>query len=817
MKRRKDLPAVPSAVARRLCCAAVLSIFLIASTLSGCRWFSGETLPSLPSEPPASSGPNDTPPGANPSIEAHEDAGSADSRSVLSRVGWIRAVPPPGRPDVEPDHRWRYPELDDLLAAPQGERPNFHAALSDEDPVVVANAAIALARCGEGSAVEALARAVRTPDLKMPLRAAAAEALGRIRDPSPVPSLEQLIDQYGQSKRGASAHPIPELHAELIRGLARHVDPANDPRFLDALRSPSAEVRLAALRAWACGRPGNLPVEAANLRLNADGRVRAAALACLARLHYPSSLDCLTSALEDHDLRVRLAAVQGLGELATAEARAALKLLLDDRAERTRAAAVSALAELGDERPVMDAADDPSWRVRLEVARALAHLPNPKGVALAGDLVADSSSVVRSQIVDSVGRWPLRQAGPILLDVMGRAGYLTRKNAAEHLAVVWPPAAEFPVDGSSNQRTESLKHLRTRFRQEIGFIDPDSLAAGAGRRPPASTSPERIARVQRAVQSLHGSVGYVSPEAMAEFAAIGPEVVGIIEHLVLDRHMTFSETIYTNVLPQYDPAFAALDRLASPTVSDRRRAAAELLDLAQERRLGRLAAARLATVVVHESDASVWQSVLKAAEGNPSEPAIRLAYAAIGHPATEVRRLACRNLATCPNPRHVKVLLPVLEDSRPTVVQEALRALGASGGIHHRDPLMRLLASRHESIRVQAAAALARLGDPSGNAALERLAYSGDRTIRRAVAEAMGDLADSRFVPWLIHLLDDHHTVRSAALASLPRAAGRDVADGAPPGRDLAERIAAWKRWFRRQPTTLGMDVSPNGLPRRGF
>jgi HEAT repeat protein len=62
----------------------------------------------------------------------------------------------------------------------------------------------------------------------------------------------------------------------------------------------------------------------------------------------------------------------------------------------------------------------------------------------------------------------------------------------------------------------------------------------------------------------------------------------------------------------------------------------------------------------------------------------------------------------------------------------------------------------------------------------------------------MGEMPDPAFAPTLIRLLDDQQAVRRAALQSLPKVVGRDVA--APQGQtadDLSQRIELWKRWYQ--------------------
>jgi hypothetical protein len=64
----------------------------------------------------------------------------------------------------------------------------------------------------------------------------------------------------------------------------------------------------------------------------------------------------------------------------------------------------------------------------------------------------------------------------------------------------------------------------------------------------------------------------------------------------------------------------------------------------------------------------------------------------------------------------------------------------------------------------------------------------------------MGEVGDPSFTPTLIRLLDGHLGVCRAALESLPKTVGRDVAEteGNPP-ENTAERIRRWKQWYQQQ------------------
>ena len=540
---------------------------------------------------------------------------------------------------------------------------------------------------------------------------------------------------------------LPDLHAELIRGLGRHVDPAGDRRFVEALRVRSVEVRLAAVEPWTQRECGPLPVEAINRRSDPDPRVRAAVIDALTRQRHPKAFEYLSAALDDHELRVRTAAIAALGRLGGSLAESALVDKLRDDAERIREAAVSALTELGAEEPVLRAAADKSWRVRAAVARALARFAGPDAVETAGKLVTDSSSTVRSDLIESIARWPLPAAGPILLEAMAGRAYQTRHAAASQLAGRWPAAGEFPTDGPDGRRAEALHELRRRFEAQFGAAE-SRVALNTRTRDPA-----------------------VQLAAALEPAEPWPSAGADIEVL--------------------------LGRLASEDVSVRREAAARLAKLSGGRPLGKSACSRLASLVVAEPDPLVWRSVLTAVRGDGSEPAIRLAYAAIGHPSPEVRRLACEHLAAHADPEHAAVLLPALEDPTESVRSAAVAALAAGGTLEDPEPLERLLTSSSGSLRVEAAAALCRLKDPSGPAALERLTFNDDPTVRRLAAAAMGQIGDPSFAGSLIRLLDDRPSVRTAALESLPKVVGRNAAgpslDSAP---DDARRIEIWKAWY---------------------
>jgi HEAT repeat protein len=742
---------------------------------------------------PSGSPAKDAPAGAEKRSAAATVPATAADRAVLAAGQWIQAVPPLDADTPAPPYHWRHPGLEDLLSRPAGKRVDLRPLLADKDPVVACNAAIGLARFGDRAAERRLADSVRQPQLRLSMRSAAVEALAFLDAPEVLPLLRELTDQYGVIKksagRGGTSPYIAELHAELVRGLARHVDAAAEPRLTAALGSAAPAVLVEALHAWGASRAGPLPPPAADLRSHGDGRVRIAALEALVARRHAQAREFLVEALRDTDIRVRFAAMAGLGELGDAESQAKLKELIKDRVDGVRAEAARALARAGAKPAVLEAAGDGSWRVRYQVAHALAAYGDREAAAVAAKLLDDPSIEVQRATIAALARWPLERAGPLLLTAMGKRAFVARKCAAEALAVRWPPAVEFPVEGPPARRQEVLDKLQTRFQEQFSPVDQEALhQALAAPRPSAKVTPEQVERVAELLrrQDLRG---------LKQF---GPGLVEALEQLAIDRGQILPEAVYRDVLPRYQPVFGTLGRLASENVVGRRQAAEELVAATQHAPLGRLAVYRLSQQAAAESDPLVWQSVLTAVAGDASEPAARLASAAMSHPADDVRRRACQYLAAHPSPAYVSVLLPALQDSSQAVVIGALRALAAIGRLDDPRPVRQLLHNDNEEIQLEAACALVRLGDAGGVPALERLAYSNGPEIRAAAARAMGELGNPIFAAALVRLLDDPRgTVSRAALLSLPKAVGRDVAasaDGAPLG--TAEQIRRWKQWY---------------------
>lgn len=403
----------------------------------------------------------------------------ADALLVLLEDSWTNET------ETAPDaprapYRWRHAGFDDLTRAGAEERADLSKFLTSDDPVVVANAAILLARANDSAADLALVDTVREVTLKAPLRCAAAEALGRPDSVLASIALAELLAEYGDA---TATGYLPALHAELLRSFGRHVDAVDAPQLTAGLKSKFGEVRQAAVEGYATERAGELPGEVIAMRADADPRVRAAVLDCLIARHYPQAQEYCLAALGDVHLDVQLAGVKGLGAIGGDASRTALGRLATHESESVRAAAILSLATIGDEAAVFSAGKDSSWRVRRVVARALAKFPTERGAGVARQLLADANAEVRLGVIEAVGAWPLPQAGPILLAALADSPQPTLSQAAEQLTRLWPPAARFTPDAPAELRKDQIRELQVAMQSVVGASGSpgEQVASGSER------------------------------------------------------------------------------------------------------------------------------------------------------------------------------------------------------------------------------------------------------------------------------------------------------------------------------------------------
>lgn len=717
-------------------------------------------------------------------------------KTALENDAWMQAIDSrAGDPRAGGDNpfRWRHPVLSADRTLDAGERLALRGALYRRDDVLAANAAIALARAGDGAGRRCLIATIRNRDLKLPMRLAAVEALASLPGRESVAALQAEIDALAASAEGAARES--GLYAELLMGLARHAETAGDPRFVAALDSPTDEVRRAAVAAWRRSGADNAPDKLALLAGDPDPRVRSIVLGVLAARHHPQALDALRQGVRDASDEVRLAAAAALGELGSPPALAELRSLLASDAATMRAAATRALASAGERSLAADMAQDSQWQVRQALAISLAEHPDAEAQRLAWKLLDDPSGEVQLAVLESVSRWPVAQAGPVLLAAIDRPAYRTRRRATDLLAAKWPFAMAFVAALERSDREQSLAELKTAWEVAYGEL-PALAQVVSPAKSPAALSPVAIARAKRLLDDLRRGDERTVAAASRETVAMGREFAAALDFLSADITTDIPEVVYLRVLPRIEPAFAAIANLDSKSVEIRRRAALELRAAAGKAGLPGVATERIAKTAMRETDELVLTALLYAVDRDPRAGTIRLAVASLAHPAPEVRRLACELLARHGAKSESRALIAALDDSYPAVTLAAVQALGRPGMLDDTTPLERLVAAPNKKLRLEVAAALVRLGSQAGANALERLARDQEPDVRRQAAVKMGEAASPGFAATLVDLLDEGHGIGPAALAALPACAGYDLcAERGLQAADFYAKAEAWRSW----------------------
>lgn len=734
-----------------------------------------------------------------------------DVEAILAKPeGWI-GTPAPKRETIA--WNWYHPRIEEVLAWPEENEPVLRAALKKKDPVTATNAAICLARLGDDSGVPILISAVRSGRLETPLRVTAAEALASFD--SSVATVQKLIDEYDDQAKT----PNMALYRELIAGLGNHIDPAGDRRFLAAMNSRDADVRLAAIEAWAKSPSAVLPNELVYLAADPSEKNRIAVMHALGTHDHPERMNYLSSGLRDINYLVRVAAIESLGQIASPEAIGWLEEATKSSSMIVRAAAVRSLATAGRLDLALQSSGDTAWQVRLAVAEVLPKDPDLKSVEVAKGLLEDRSPEVQRQVLLSIDAWPIAKSGPLLFDAMEKFGFQIRQVATDQLGKQWEPARRFPRHAPGEVRQRAMVQLRTEFQQEYGHLMDARFKNADGKEKsqnPAPVDPQLVARVKRLI-AKHEDPRCASADRYQlrqEILNLGPDSMAVLEHLVFEKGEELPEAFYTTVLPELDPTFDILYQMQAKTTESekplsRRRAASNLIRLTAEREPSRLALDRLAEQMLQETDTLVWRSVLIALANNESDSTLQMVRIAVGHTSPEIRRRACQWLAAHPRPDDFKLLKPALDDPDPSVKLAAVRAVVAGGNLGDTkevEPLKELLRDSNEELRIEVAYALAAFGDEQGPQTLKELTRSRDANVRQKAVEAIGQLEDPRYASLLISLLDDQLNVRRAALGALPKTVGHDVpAAGDHQPRTASEIIARWKEWHAN---TMGNDFS---------
>lgn len=803
---------------------------------------------------------------ASPSQESGDEEEPLAVFQLLAKEGYSRKA---GFGNRQPDQlgetpysvaRWTYPGLEDSANADA----ISSAKLRDGNAIVRANTAIFLAHRSDAFGFETLLKTIDNESLRDSTRCAAAHALGLIEHPRAIEEIRNRVDEHlpriDEGTRQANptdedgnaifdengkkvaylaegGREMPEILAELLYALSRHVPVVSDPRFAQAAASPLKNrlVQRAVAETWCeytlsrlkrgplpSDDASSLPAAVIAMRFSPDQQTRICAMRLVGWWNPQNSLHILQQGTMDTSPQVQEAAHAALGAIGSEAALSMLKAAMGKQGELYRTHGVVGYAIAGCEDEVLKAAEDGSWRVRMEVAESLRLFDSPEARSIAARLLEDPCPQVQVAAVESIAQWPFEKSAPMLFDAMHSASAKTRIVATTRLGEHWPGTIpgknpgeerhlvrEFPAQGLAEERRLAMEELEPLFMAQVGhggafdMAEAALLAQGADGQP----TPEMLARVQQQLERLQSIDTVDQADAAAALAEMGPSLTHALEHLFFNERRPLPEAVYTTVLPKTDPLFDIVDRLTMTDVSLRRKASRELVDWSRTKRFSRLALHRISILCLHETDSLIWTYYLAAIRYDARPEALSIAYTALESTSDDLKCRACEYLESCPDTAHEPYLAAVLEDRTAPVVRAAVRAMGAMPEIQDRRPLQGLLTSTNDGIRAETAIVLALHGDAEAKRLLPALAYCPDEHIQKRVAEVMGRLGDPQYTATLIRLLDGRDFVRRAALESLPLVVGHDW--GEPPvgvQSTTTRRIDQWKTWYARSGASTAVD-----------
>jgi HEAT repeat protein len=293
--------------------------------------------------------------------------------------------------------------------------PDLIRGLDDVDPEVRAACAYALGKLRARMATSRLREIMNNEKEEMPVRVAAAVALGQIGD---MTGVRFLIDQLKSSD-------------EKVRAAA-----------VDALRT--------------IGKPAaRLLVQAAQSN---DPLQRWGSLAALGETGDRRALPILLRALRDDNPDVRAIAAASLGRLRYVAAVPQLVRALDDPNERVQAHAEWALENIGKEAlpALLDGAKRPALRLR--IFRLLGRLKSPQAIPTLTEGLRDRNPQVRAMAAWALGEIGNRSAVPALRSALNDADPQVRREVA--LALGKLKAAEVRSELAERLKTDRNEQVR---------------------------------------------------------------------------------------------------------------------------------------------------------------------------------------------------------------------------------------------------------------------------------------------------------------------------------------------------------------------
>ena len=323
----------------------------------------------------------------------------------------------------------------------------LHEALNHPNPAVRRQGALAAGRIGDAAALDLLIPILH--DTVPAVQAAAAFALGLLKDPRAIPALLETIRAVSSGEQGT-----PQLEAVTAIAKIGGEDGARASSDVIAEGSPAA-----LLEAWRLG--ARAPVaQLVRFTDASDVATRWRALYSLARLRAKEAAGPLVRALNDPDPQIRTVATRGIN-----------KALLDS-AKLDARDAVSALRRL---------VNDADAHIRINALRSLASFRDSSLAAAAVPLMADRDIGVAVQAETTLGVLSGARAAEALRGRLTSSVFALKRQAVIGLAQADSAAglaATVPLVRDADWRwrsvaAEAFGAARARDRLEALLGDPD--------------------------------------------------------------------------------------------------------------------------------------------------------------------------------------------------------------------------------------------------------------------------------------------------------------------------------------------------------
>lgn len=484
-------------------------------------------------------------------------------------------------------------------------------------------------------------------------------------------------------------------------------------------------------------RPGERPTidvdQLVGLQFDRDPRVRRAVGRLLAVVGDSNAFSVLQKQTTDVAPAVRNAAYESLGLLGTNEAAALLDDARAHSSDQVRAAVVVGFAVcrpgrtlgLSDEAPV----------VRQAAARALTDRPTAANSEVAKKLVHDPDRQVQTAMLGAIADWPDKLAIPVLTKALTKGSSITRRAALPALRHRTGIDDAFVVEASEPERDATIREWFAKYHL------PSRATTESPKRPIESQANDK--EIAWALREL--DIDRYHAGAWETLRRLDSDDFPLLERQLHERRQRLEPIdwpeLWNAVLPSLREDFVALRKLSSRDANERVTGAIDLAEFAKSQTPSPLVIAELSRVLTHEQNARVWRNVIAAISHDASSEADDLIPLALNSQWPDVRLLACEYVEREQRPEHGRWLAPLLEDSDAAVRTAAIRAAGACGHPALVDGtnggLRAKLSEPSRDVRLEAATAMARLGDVSGLQELLHLAKSNDVQTRRKAASGL--------------------------------------------------------------------------------